>query len=194
MARRKRSPGGGKLHLPSPQRQTERLAPQFEHLQQTLEERRARLQMEARDLVPEEVVVLETAGTVDEFIRAVEAVPGMEWLAEVEAEGIPPDDDFFALDNKGEERPGKTFRGRVFMVFTNQAALQQMVSLWKGGCPIGGFHETWGDGKPSFNSFVTFGIGGSRIDFRKRAYSKTGKSASSTARSWCHAKLSFGVG
>ena len=131
MARRKRSPGGGKLHLPSPQRQTERLAPQFEHLQQTLEERRARLQMEARDLVPEEVVVLETAGTVDEFIRAVEAVPGMEWLAEVEAEGIPPDDDFFALDNKGEERPGKTFRGRVFMVFTNQAALQQMVSLWE---------------------------------------------------------------
>ena len=87
--------------------------------------------MEARALVPEEVVVLETVGTVGEFIRAVEKVPGMEWLAEVEAEGIPPDDDFFALDKKGEERPGKTLRGRVFMVFTNQAALQQMVSLWE---------------------------------------------------------------
>ena len=87
--------------------------------------------MEARDLVPEEVVVLETVGTVDEFIRAVEAVPGMEWLAEVEAEEIPPDDDFFALDKKGEERQGKTLRGRVFLVFTNQAALQQMVSLWE---------------------------------------------------------------
>ena len=87
--------------------------------------------MEARDLVPEEVVVLETVGTVDEFIRAVEAVPGMEWLAEIEAEEIPPDDDFFALDKKGEERQGKTLRGRVFLVFTNQAALQQMVSLWE---------------------------------------------------------------
>ena len=131
MARRKRSAGGGKPHLPSAERQAERLSPQFEHLQQTLEERLSRLQMEAHALVPEEVVVLETVGTVDDFIRAVEKVPGMEWLAEVEAEGIPPDDDFFALAKKGEERPGKTFRGRVFMVFTNQTALQQMVSLWE---------------------------------------------------------------
>ena len=131
MARQKRRVGGGKPHLPSPRRQAERLAPQFEHLQQTLEERRARLQMEARDLVPEEVVVLETVGTVEEFIRAVEAVPGMEWLAEVEVEEIPPDDDFFALAGDGEARPDRDLRGRVFLVFTNQAALQQMVSLWE---------------------------------------------------------------
>ena len=87
--------------------------------------------MEARDLVPEEVVVLETVGTVDEFIRAVEAVPGMEWLAEVESEGIPPDDDFFALADDGETRRDKDLRGRIFMVFTNQDALQQMISLWE---------------------------------------------------------------
>ncbi len=130
MARRKRSPGGGSFHRPSPERQAERLSPRFEHLQQTLEERRARLQMEARDLVPEEVVVLEMVGTVDEFIRAVEAVPGMEWLAEIEAEEIPPDDDFFALTGDGEARPDKALRGRVFMVFTNQVALRQMISLW----------------------------------------------------------------
>ena len=131
MTRRKRHGGGGKFHSPTPERQSERLSPQFERLQQTLEERRARLQMEARDLVPEEVVVLETVGTVDEFIRAVEAVPGMEWLAEIETEEIPPDDDFFAPTGDGEARPDKALRGRVFMVFTNQAALQQMVSLWK---------------------------------------------------------------
>ena len=41
--------------------------------------------------------LLETVGTVDDFIRAVERVPGMEWLAEVEDEEIPPDDDFFCL-------------------------------------------------------------------------------------------------
>ena len=79
-----------------------------------------RLQMEARDLVPEEVVVLETVGTVGEFIRAVEKVPGMEWLAEVETEGIPPDDDFFALAGDGEARSDKDLRGRIFLVFTNQ--------------------------------------------------------------------------
>ena len=153
-----------------------------------------RLQMEARDLVPEEVVVLETVGTVDDFIRAVEKVPGMEWLAEVETEEIPPDDDFFASADDGEARPDRGLRGRVFMVLTNQIALQQMVSLWEGGSPTGGFHGVWEGGKPSFNSFVTCGIGGSGIDFRKRACSKTGKSASSTVRIWCHAKSSFGVG
>ena len=131
LERQKRSSGGRRFHFPTSVRQAERLSPQFERLQQTLEERRARLQMEARDLVPEEVVVLETVGTVDEFIRAVEKVPGMEWLAEVEAEEIPPDDDFFALADDGEARPDKALRGRVFMVFTNQTALDQMVSLWK---------------------------------------------------------------
>ena len=131
MTRRKKGGGGGQFHHPSAERQAERLSPQFERLQQTLEERRTRLQMEARDLVPEEVVVLKTVGTVDEFIRAVEAVPGMEWLAEVEVEEIPPDDDFFALAGDGEARLDKALRGRVFMVFTNQGALEQMVSLWE---------------------------------------------------------------
>ena len=131
MTRRKKGGGGGKFHRPSPERQAERLSPRFERLQQTLEERGARLQMEARDLVPEEVVVLETVGTVDEFVRAVEAVPGMEWLVEVEAEEIPPDDDFFALTGDDKARSDKALRGRVFMVFTNQTALQQMVSLWE---------------------------------------------------------------
>ena len=49
--------------------------------------------MEARDLVPEEVVVLETVGTVDEFIRAVEAVPGwrVERLSKSTTERFRPD-------------------------------------------------------------------------------------------------------
>ena len=76
-------------------------------------------------------MVLETVGTVDDFIRAVERVPGMEWLAEVEDGEIPPDDDFFALADDGEARPDKTLRGRMFMVFANQSALRQMISLWE---------------------------------------------------------------
>ena len=106
--------------------------------------------MEDRDLVPEEVVVLETVETVDKFIRAVEAVPGMEWLAEVEAEGIPPDDDFFALASDGKTRSDRALRGRVFMVFTNQAALQQMVSLWKMWLSDGGLPQDLGRWKTLF--------------------------------------------
>ena len=128
--RRKKGGGGGQFHRPSRERQAERLPPRFERLQQALEARRARLQVEASGLVPEEVVVLETVGTVDGFIRAVENVPGMEWLAEVEEENIPPDDDFFAMSSDGETRLDKVLRGRLFMVFANQQALRQMLSLW----------------------------------------------------------------
>ena len=130
VARRKRGGGGGKFHRPSLERQAERLAPRFALLQEAMEARRARLQADAHDLVPEDVVVLESVGTVEAFVGAVERVAGMEWLAEVEQEEIPPDDDFFALDKGGQRRPDETLRGRVFMVFANQAALRQMLSLW----------------------------------------------------------------
>lgn len=129
--RRKRGGGSGSFQRPSRERQMERLAPRFEQLQQTLEARRTRLQTDSQGVVPEEVVVLETVGTVEDFVRAVERIPGMEWLAEVEEGDIPPDDDFFALNSGGEEQPDKRLRGRLFMLFTNQGALQQMLSLWE---------------------------------------------------------------
>ena len=128
--RRKKGGGGGRYHNPSRERQTERLTPRFEQLQQAFEERHTRLQVEATGLVPEEVIVLETVGTIDNFIRAVEKVSGMEWLAEVEQEDIPPDDDFFVMSSNGEAQLEKTLRGRLFMIFANQYAFHQMLSLW----------------------------------------------------------------
>jgi hypothetical protein len=129
IARRKKGRGRDNLHRPSRERQAQRLNPLFEELQRALDARRVKLQAEAQGVVPEEVVVLETVGTIQEFIRAVEKIRGMEWLSEVEEEEIPPDDDFFALDDKSN-RTDKPLRGRMFMVFTNQNALRQMLSLW----------------------------------------------------------------
>ena len=131
LPRRKRGGGGGTPHLPSRERQAERLAPSFQALQRALEARRVRLQTESHDLVPEEAVVLETVGTVENFVRAVEQIPGMEWLAEIEKEDILPDEEFFELSTKGEPRRDKLLGGRLFMVFLNQDALEQMLSLWK---------------------------------------------------------------
>lgn len=130
LPRRKRGGGGGVPHLPTRTRQAERLAPKFDALQRAMEDRHVRLQAESHDLVPEEVVVLETVGAIENFIRAVEKIPGMEWLAEVEEFDIPPDEDFFEV-TKAKPRPDKTLRGRLFMVFTNQDALQQVLSLRK---------------------------------------------------------------
>lgn len=128
--RRKKGGGGGRFNRPGRDRQDERLTPRFVRLQQALEARRTRFQVEASGLVPEEVVVLETIGTVDGFIRAVEKVTGMEWLGEIEEEAIPPDDDFFAITRSGIAQPEKILSGRLFMVFANQGALEQMLTLW----------------------------------------------------------------
>jgi hypothetical protein len=129
VTRRKKHGGGGRFNRPGRERQAKRLAPRFEQLQQALEAGRARLQTETHGLVPEVVVVLETVGTVEGFIQAVEKIPGMEWLTEIEEEDIPPDDDFFALNDDSERRE-KSLRGRLFMIFTSQDALRQMLSLW----------------------------------------------------------------
>lgn len=128
--RKQKSGGGGRPHLPTRERQAERLVPRFSLLQQALDARRARLHTEAAGIAPEEVVVLETVGPVEDFIVAVRNIDGLEWLGEIEEEDIPPDDDFFVPDREGAPRAGKMLRGRVFLIFTNQQALQQLLSLW----------------------------------------------------------------
>lgn len=75
-ARRKKYGRNSGFQRPSPERQAERLASRFEQLQQALEIRHTRLQTDPQGIVPEEVIVLETVGSVDGFIRAVEKVGG----------------------------------------------------------------------------------------------------------------------
>jgi len=121
---------GGQAHLPTRERQTERLTPRFTVLQQAFDARRTRLRTEAVGLAPEEVIVLETVGSVEGFIVAVRNIPGFEWLGEIEEEDVPPDEDFFVPDKDNVPRKEKTLRGRLFLVFSNQQALQQLLSLW----------------------------------------------------------------
>jgi hypothetical protein len=117
-------------------------------LQHAFEARRARLRTEAAGLAPEEVIVLETVGPVSDFIVAVRNIDGLEWLGEIAEENIPPDDDFFVMNQAGVARRDKTLRGRLFLVFTNQQALQQLLSLWekwKAGEPLPRGLAKWAD-------------------------------------------------
>jgi len=128
--RKNKGGGGGVPHLPNRRRQIERLTPQFTALQRAFASRAARLQAEPGGVPPEDVVVLETVGTVDDFIVAVRSIDGLEWLGEIEEDDLPPDDDFFLTDTAGERRTDKPLRGRMFLVFTNQQPLRQMLALW----------------------------------------------------------------
>ncbi len=93
------------------------------------------MRSDATGLEPEEVVVLECLGTVQNFLQAARRVPDLEWLGEWEAERVAPDEDFYQLKSRrGGEPPREDHTSqidrRLFLIFTNQKALEQMLSLW----------------------------------------------------------------
>ena len=120
--RAKRSGGGGKIRIPDASRQAKRLTPQFQRLQDTM---RLLLQDNPLGLQPEQVLVLETIGSTDDFIKAVQKVQGLEWLGEYELEDISPDYGF-----EDETNADKHLRGRLFLIMTDQQALREMQSLF----------------------------------------------------------------
>ncbi len=88
--------GSSNYHFPSPQRQKERLTPRFESMIQSF------ITDSAAGIEPEYVLVLETTGKIDDFERAIRAVPGLEWLAEIDTDEIEADDDFFEIAKIGK--------------------------------------------------------------------------------------------
>ncbi|MBF0097073.1 MAG: S8 family peptidase [Magnetococcales bacterium] len=125
-ARAKPSGGGGGPKPLGPDRQKQRLGPRLAELEAAFEAQRLTMQTTAAGLAPEQVLVLETAGTVEDFFKAVKLVEGFEFLAEFDEEGIPPDDDFF-VEKKGVKTG---YRGRVYLMFANQQAFRQLLNLW----------------------------------------------------------------
>lgn len=123
--RAKRRGGGGKVRLPGAQRQAGRLALQFQRLQQAMDRQRLALQDNPLGLQPEQVLVLETIGTVDRFINAIKNVTGLEWLGEFELEDITPGHGF-----EDEREAQKQLKGQLFLVMTDQRALQELQRLF----------------------------------------------------------------
>lgn len=118
--------GGSSFKRPSADRQDLRLTPKFAALQAAFDAERLRLQQVAPAENPEFVVVFETIGTIESFAKAVEKVPGLEWLFESALEQIAPDEDFFV-----EGKADKALSGRLFLLASNQQALTEILALWE---------------------------------------------------------------
>lgn len=118
--------GRGNFHRPSHYRQGVRLTPKFTQLQQTFNLRRAEIQQTMAGIDPEQVLVIETIGSVKDFANAAKRISGLEFLGEIEVDDIVPDEDFF-----DENKPQKELNGRLYLVVTNQRALSEMLSLWR---------------------------------------------------------------
>jgi len=117
--------GGGSVSFPDIGRQRVRIAPQLTVLQQAFDAQRLKLQHTAPMENPELILVLEVAGTVEDFAKAVVKIPGLEWLVEWAEDKIKPDEDFFI-----QGKIDKTFPGRLFLLASNQEALAQLLALW----------------------------------------------------------------
>ncbi|MHB1274196.1 MAG: S8 family peptidase [Rhodanobacter sp.] len=127
VAQRAKKGGGGGGPAPLGQaRQQQRLGPRLNDLEAAFEAKRLTMQTTVAGLVPEDVLVLETAGTVDDFFNAASQIEGLEFLAEYDEDDIPPDDDFF-VEKKGSHNE---YRGRVYLMFANQQAFRQLLNLW----------------------------------------------------------------
>ena len=116
---------GGRTKKQNPQQQWERLSPVFQQLQKAIEARRLEIEQSIAGVEPEQVLVIETVGSVDEFVKAVRHINGLEWLGEIEIDEFEPDEGF--LDSK---QSSNSLAGRLYLIMTNQQALQQMISLW----------------------------------------------------------------
>jgi len=130
------NPGGHppKVVGPGGRRQGERLTPRFKELTDAFEAKRAELGEGAPvEADPSLVIVLDLAGSVEEFYKAVNKVEGLEFLAEMAGDEIDPDDDFYKLDSKQKRSKGSLERS-LYLVMSNARAVDQMVSLfgrWK---------------------------------------------------------------
>jgi hypothetical protein len=122
-------------HVPGHGKQVGRLGAQLTTLQQDFERYKASVSGSVAGLEPETVLVIEIAGSVNEFRQAVEAI-GLEWMGEWDVDDIPPDEDFFERNTKGE-RTNKAVKGRMFLSLGNEAGMRKLLSLW----------EKWRDNK-----------------------------------------------
>ena len=86
---------------------------------------RAALQDNPFGIQPEQVLVLETVGSIQDFVNIIRWVEGLEWLSEFEQEGMEPEYGF-----GDESKPDRQLRGQLFLIMTDQRALEGLRRLF----------------------------------------------------------------
>ncbi len=98
-----------KPHFPGHAKQVERISQQLDDLQQDFSRYKASVSGVVAGLEPETVLVIEIAGRVEDFKRAVDVTDGLEWLGEWDIEDIEPADGFYEAPKIGVD----FFKGKI---------------------------------------------------------------------------------
>jgi hypothetical protein len=117
-----------RLEGPGAPAQEARLAPRLQRLTDAFTHGRLATPPDPAALPPEQVIVLEIAGELGDFAKAVRRIPGLEFLAEEAEERLDADADFVALGRDGR-RHGYT--RQLFLVASDAVAWQQLLELWQ---------------------------------------------------------------
>lgn len=117
-----------KLMGPGAPAQQRRLGPELARLTRAFEQGRLAVADEPAALAPEQVLVLEVAGELNDFARAVHQVPGLEFLAEEAEDKLAADEEFAAVDREGKRHP---YTRQLFLMSSDATAWQQLLGLWQ---------------------------------------------------------------
>jgi hypothetical protein len=112
---------------PGPETQQRRLGPALDRLTTAFDAGRVAVAEDPEAREPEQVLVMEIAGQIDEFVRAVQRVEGLEFLAEEIEDKVDPDE-FAAVDRDGRRH---RYARQLFLVMSDRTAWQQLLNLWE---------------------------------------------------------------
>lgn len=127
---------GAKYPELSRKRQEERLGPKFDRLSKILERDSdgMELRKDPSSIAPERAIVLEIAGSINDFYTLVRKMEGLDFLGDEEAT-FDPDEDFFEPDTRkgreGQQRMDRQVKGRLYIAMPDLRALNYLLSLWK---------------------------------------------------------------
>lgn len=120
--------GGSKPHCPERAVQISRLSPQLDELERSFQSGRDILSKTIEGYEPEFVLVIETAGRINAFEKALEKA-GLEWIADWDSE-YESNEEFYEVNEKGQ-RKENSLQGRLYLSMSNQHGLQKLLQLWK---------------------------------------------------------------
>lgn len=130
-ARATRPRPGPKFHFPSKGDQVARFGPQLANLAGAMSRQRVAVMSSPDWTEPEKVLVFEVAGSVKDFVKAVNKA-GLEWLMDLQSEAIEADEEFFLVDYRdGSRKKTSSLDGRLYLTMTDHRALGELMSLWK---------------------------------------------------------------
>jgi len=115
--------GGAPRHKPRPPKaaQGQRLSDRFDTISRDF----GTAQATTDGLDPEQVIVLETIGSIADFQNVVKKIVGMEWLGDFDAEVVASDPGFLT-----DGTDPALQKARLFVLASNRTAYNEVLRLW----------------------------------------------------------------